>query len=333
VAFCGKPARTSGVGALAVLAAALPLVLASGSACAQPAAAPSTITTIQVDGTAHQVAVDAATDTAYVVLITNDLTGAGAVAVVDMATGAVTASIPVAEPNGIAVDSVTDMVYVTLSKSVVVINGATNSMATTITGFASGDAVIQPIVDPATNTIYVAEAGLGAASIAEIDGATNLITDTASGFLAITDLSESLAINPATDTLYVAEGSRVDPPFDVAVVNASTLAVTDTISLTSAPVNIAANPATDAFYIADNDGALSAYDGATNELTGSVVTSAVGNEIAVNAETGTVSAADDTGPAPHGVYLYNTSATATTGYIPMNVPAWVAVDRLPTPSR
>jgi len=99
----------------------------------------------------------------------------------------------VPSPSSLAVNPVTDKIYVTGSGgSLAVIDGDTNNV-TRISG-AYSDAVA---VNPVTNQVYVPNQG--AAQVAAIDGLTNSISivNVGSGVSAI-------AVNPATNKIYVA---------------------------------------------------------------------------------------------------------------------------------
>ena len=119
------------------------------------------------------------------------------------APGPVVASILVgSNPEGVAVDDVTDRIYVanTGGDSVSVINGATNKVIKTI-ALPTGASPSGLGVNPATDKIYVAEPGRDAVQL--IDGASNALG--ASIPLAnVSVAANPIAIDPATDTIFVA---------------------------------------------------------------------------------------------------------------------------------
>ncbi len=88
----------------------------------------------------------------------------------------------------LAVNPATNKIYVS-GQNLTVIDGATNSITTTISGVAGSNLA----VNPATNRIYVSSQNLTV-----IDGATNSITATLSGVTG-----SNLTVNPATNNIYV----------------------------------------------------------------------------------------------------------------------------------
>ena len=77
--------------------------------------------------------------------------------VIDGATNAVTATVATGtSPEGVAVNTVTNTVYVTnvLSDNVTVINGSNNTVTATVPAQSEPTAVA---VDPVTNIVYVAD--------------------------------------------------------------------------------------------------------------------------------------------------------------------------------
>lgn len=98
----------------------------------------------------------------------------------------ITATVPVGtNPYAVAVNPVTNKIYVAESGSVTVIDGATN--ATTAVNGVSGTIAINPV----TNKIYVGNQ--------VIDGATNTTT-------TVNGLTGPMAISPVTNKIYVGNG-------------------------------------------------------------------------------------------------------------------------------
>ena len=114
------------------------------------------------------------------------------VAVIDGATGMFHTLMVGGEPEGVAVNPVTDKIYVANAgtDNISVIDGATYT-ATTLT--STGAAVA---VNPETNKIYVANTG--ADTVTVIDGVTNSTTSVPVGANPII-----LAVNSATNEIYV----------------------------------------------------------------------------------------------------------------------------------
>jgi YVTN family beta-propeller protein len=126
---------------------------------------------------------------------------ANTVSVIDATTQAVTNTITVgANPTGVAVNPVTNTVYVTnfSSESLSVINGATNAVTSTLTSIANEPS--QVAVNPVTNKIYVLDyAGAQNVNVEVVDGATNTIT---SG-LQVGGNASGVAVNTKTNTVYI----------------------------------------------------------------------------------------------------------------------------------
>jgi YVTN family beta-propeller protein len=278
------------------------------------AAGSAAVTTISVAGNPYGVAIDPATDTAYVA----DRT-AGAVTVIDVAAGRVTATIRVGPyPTAVAVDPVTDVVYVVNDHgdSVSVIDGATNSVTQTITGLAArADAVNGVAVDPVTDLVYVGVAvGSGEGAVKVIDGATGTVTHTITG---PGGFPLGVTVDPVTDTVYAAFGSFL--PNTVLVISGHTNAVSTTIALSGPPQDIAADPATGTFYIANYGETVSKYSGATDVLTGTASVGGLPRGVAVNPDTGTVYATVTISST--GVSLIGEATATVMGTIPVADPA------------
>ncbi len=297
----------------AVLAVCLPFVVLSGSQ-ASAAVGPAGVRGIHLTGIPDGVAVDPATDTAYVTV--RGTSGSdGHIVVIDLATDAITATIEVGQyPTGIAVDPDTDVIYAInyLSDTVSVVAGTSNSVTATITDVTSRAKALNGIaVDPATNQVYV---GVDPGSVAVISGATDAVTDT---ITSNASFPEAVAVNQETHTVYAAFGftSRT-----LLVISGTSDTVTDTIS-TGPPYSVAVDAATNTFYVGDG-GEVTAYSGATNEVTGSVDDGG-GVGLVVNPDAGIICTTPSVGA---DAYLLNGAATAVLGPIPVTDPGWTAVD-------
>ena len=154
----------------------------------------------------------------------------------------VTATVGVgAQPNAVSVNPVTNKIYVAngLSKTVTVIDGASNA-ATTVT-VGSGPHTVA--VNPVTNKIYVAN--FNGNTVTVIDGATNATTPVSAGANPY-----AVAVNPVTNKIYVAN------------VNGNTVTVIDGATNTTTPVStganpyaVAVNPVTNKIYVANSSSA------------------------------------------------------------------------------
>jgi YVTN family beta-propeller protein len=138
-------------------------------------------------------------------------------------------------------------------------------------------------VDPATNTIYVANNYSDTVSV--IDGATNTVTAT----IAVGAGPEGMVVDPATNTIYVAD-VRADT---VSVIDGATNTVTATIAVGAGPAGMAVDPVTNTVYVANaGDPAVSptvsVIDEATNTVTATIAASTSPEGVAVDPATNTV---------------------------------------------
>ncbi len=161
-------------------------------------------------------------------------------------TGSGYATIPVS-PGPIAINETTNKIYVAGSNGIAVIDGATNSVVSTIPDPST--AVPTAIaVNPTTDTIYVANAGSD--NLTVIDGATNTVTAT----IPVGVSPSGVAVDSQTNFIYVANAgdSQTGNPGNVTVINGATNATT-TLSDPKAinPVAVAANTATNKIYVAN----------------------------------------------------------------------------------
>jgi YVTN family beta-propeller protein len=197
--------------------------------------------------------------------------------VIDETTNNVIATVPLPAGSGVgvAVNARTDMIYVTqLSGAVAVINGNGNSVVTDI-------AVPCPKgvdVNPLTNRIYVAsECDF---RVYVIDGSTNSIIDIVNvqpGPITQTPIQapESIAVNPATNTIYATESSQ----FVMAVIDGATDTVRGFIGATgyfcAVGIGMAVSPTTNRVYASEFQNGVLVVDGSTNMA---ITTIPVGNE-------------------------------------------------------
>lgn len=219
----------------------------------------------------------------------------------------VVATVPVAArtPRAVAVNPVTNKIYVAsctvhgglnviYSGSLTLIDGATNA-ATVITGCATAVAVNQ-----VTNKVYVLDPGSLSAGIIVIDGTTNSMTALPGGVGAV-------AVNPVTNKIYVAEGGGI-----INVINGATnsiTTVTDPNANGLRAVAIAVNSATNKIYVANNSietsattpGNITVIDGATNSTTTLTDPNAISPfSVAVNSATNKVYVANIGEGTNHG---------------------------------
>ena len=100
-------------------------------------------------------------------------------------------------PQAVAVNSVTNQIYVSNGEGVTVIDGATNNTTTVTTPVDAGYTSRGVVVNPNTNQIYVVNRDTG--NVTVIDGATNNTLPVAAGSVPL-----GIAVNPNTNQIYVA---------------------------------------------------------------------------------------------------------------------------------
>jgi YVTN family beta-propeller protein len=304
-------AGLAGAIAGAALAAGLSLAAIPGAADAAPAvtgARTISLPEFQVSG----VAVDAATDTAYVSgYVPGSLSNPGFIKVIDLASGVVTAKILVGrDPRAVAVDQATDTVYVANQgdSTITAIDGATSGVIATIPVTAqSAPAVIFGLaVDAATDMVY-AQVTPGAVwnDVAVIDGATNTETATIDnrcsaqhggiGYDSVTgDIYATLTGNTSCDGIQVISGTAQTGTLDQAKVDNKVFALATAI-----------DPKAGTIYLGgDNAPATAGAVAAVNATTGAIgrVTTVGGQVFAlgVNTATHTVFALSLDDPAAPG---------------------------------
>jgi YVTN family beta-propeller protein len=120
------------------------------------------------------------------------------VTVIDGATNSTAKVAAGSNPYAVAVNPVTNMVYVAnwTSNNVTVIDGATNTTTTVPAGSTPFDVAVNQL----TNKIYVVNDGSG--SVTVIDGATNTPATVTVGRIPY-----AAAVNPVTDKVYVANNN------------------------------------------------------------------------------------------------------------------------------
>lgn len=197
-------------------------------------------------------------------------------------------------PQTVAVDQATDTVYTANTgpnddgsgTTVSVIDGATcNSHDTSGCGRAPATVFIGGppealVVNQATNTIYVGNGETNTLSM--IDGATCNGTDHASCSHAPATITvgpgpDGMAVDQATDTVYVANGGVTAPGDTVSVVNGATCnavttsgcgQVTPSVLVQDGPTGVAFDNATDTVYVTNGDvNTISVINGATCNAT------------------------------------------------------------------
>jgi DNA-binding beta-propeller fold protein YncE len=109
----------------------------------------------------------------------------------------------IAGPGSIIVNPNTNTIYSLGSSSLQVIDGATNTVTTSVPSLGT-TGVSKLILDPVLNKIYVLQGGSsGTSNLYVLDGATNTVSTVATG-LTLGNII-SAAINPVTHKLYITD--------------------------------------------------------------------------------------------------------------------------------
>jgi YVTN family beta-propeller protein len=186
----------------------------------------------------------------------------------------------VLSPQNVAVNPITDKIYVTgpQSNTVGVIDGKTNTYAVVLTegntpaGAMFGQTPTAVTINKTTNTVYVT--GFNSNDVTAIDGPTNKTTN-----VPLQDVQDpyTIGVNPVTNKVYVAnQTSR-----SISVIDGATKAAFTISDLPGKPHDVAVNPITNKIYfplfilyrgaqVGDDKeitGLIAELDGATNALT------------------------------------------------------------------
>lgn len=236
--------------------------------------ATNTTTTIQAGGPLAGVAVNPNTNTIYAITVASP----SSVVVIDGATSTVTTTIALtATASVIAVNPVTNQVYVGEQDEVAVIDGATNAITANI---SVAQAVSSLAVDTGGNVIWALYGASGSDStLAQIDGATNTIAKT----VQVGSNDNAFALNTATNTIYVSDAAGQQ----MYVIDGATVAITRTIAWpnTMSGAGLAINPVTNTIYEPSCSGDVyqpcivfdvAVLDGTTNTITASVQVPSLG---------------------------------------------------------
>ncbi|MHA7965581.1 YncE family protein [Paenibacillus sp. CAU 1782] len=216
--------------------------------------------------------------------------GTGSITVIDGAsnkTTTIAAATGVGAPSHIAVNPVTNKIYVTNGGrvnvdgsfddegSVSVIDGASNKTKATVKVGAGPRALA---VNQATNKIYVAN--MLSDNVSVMDGATNKVIATVKAGSS----PEDVAVNPVTNKIYVINNYGNN----VTVIDGVNHKTT-TVKAGHRPVDVAVNPVTNKIFVVsrgdykDNLGKvnITVIDGSTNK-TSTVATGKYPDEVAIN---------------------------------------------------
>jgi YVTN family beta-propeller protein len=227
-------------------------------------------------------------------------------------------AIPVGrQPDNVAVDPVTDMIYVTEPAQYQVIDGKTNTIVATV---HMPSPQFSLAVDPVTDMIYATDPSqLG---VQVIDGTTNtevaLVRLGAAGYY--------IATNPVTDRIYV-QARPLRPHIHVAVINGQTNKVLTRVPSGAAVTEgIATDPQTNMIYAATfKPNAVVAINGQTNTVA-ATITGVNPLGVATDPQTDTVYATEPEADGPGAVYVINGQTNTLTTAILGGFPEGIATD-------
>ena len=185
----------------------------------------------------NSVAINPVTNKTY--FATYSRGGPGFVIALDGATNLTTSLAVGNGPTAIAVNVVTNMIYVAnqTDGTVTVIDGATFTVVTTVT---VGALPMQLALNPVTDKLYVVNQNGNSVSV--IDGATNAATTIPVGVGP-----DGIAVDTLTNQVYVANGHDNT----VSVIDGASQTVNKTLAVGTNPTAVAVNPVTNHVYVAN----------------------------------------------------------------------------------
>src|SRR2546422_167020 len=179
------------------------------------------------------------------------------VSVINGATNTVTTTINVGtNPLGVAVNPSTNKIYVSNSDSNTV-SVIDSTTNTVLSTIEVGSFPLTFAVNPSTNRIYVSNYASNTVSV--IDGAPNTVVST----IPVGSYPSGVDVNSNTNKIYVTntQGNSVT------VIDGTTNSIVSTIPIgSSQPGGIAVNPVTDKIYVGLGNGTITIIDGATDKI-------------------------------------------------------------------
>jgi YVTN family beta-propeller protein len=204
--------------------------------------------TIDLPGHMEDIAVNPVTGTVFLADFTN-----ARLLVIDASTNQITGTIPIGGyPRSVTVNPATNTVYVATSSDIAVVDGATNTVTTTIPAPANTYYNGAVAVDASTNTVFARQDGNGQSSLVVIDAATNTVASTVS---LGSDAVFSLAANPTTGRVYGGSRSNAITVFAPAGPTFTYSGVSQPINADGSSVFKAGSTVPVKFAVTDSDGA------------------------------------------------------------------------------
>ena len=207
------------------------------------------------------------------------------ITVIDGATNSTTTVTVGNAPSGVAVNPITNKVYVANQNdaTVSVIDGATNNA----TSVATGNLPQSVAVNPVTGQVFVANGSDN--TVAVIQGPANATT-----LVSVGTKPEAAAVNPVTNQAYVVNQGDGSNPSTMTVIDGNNLNNTSTVPVGVSPLGVAVNSVTNRIYVA-NSGSnnVMVVDGAVNSVIATIPVGQDPQAMAVN-------------PVTNQIYVCNT---------------------------
>lgn len=188
-------------------------------------------------------------------------------------------------PRGMAVNPLTNKIYVAVDGSITVMDGTTNAtkdIPDATTGASASPFAVA--VNPVTNRVYAAN--LFQDTVTVVDGSTDEVIATVPTGRSPT----ALAVNPTTNRIYVAN----DDGNTITVIDGATDRDVATIPVGPNPDSVAVNPVTNKVYVGNENfvgggpGNVMVIDGRTNKAVATLNKGPMPFGIAVNSKTNKV---------------------------------------------
>lgn len=244
------------------------------------------------------------------------------IAVIDSATHTVLATIPTqGYHRGIAVNPITNRIYVAqqFEGSVRVINGADNTVITDLVSPGLIHTIGDVAINPVTNRLYVVRANNNDVAVFDAHthaflGAVAFGPPSAMGCPVIACDSNGIAVNPATNRIYVA-----NPSSDrLTVIDGANNRVLTTISVGKSPSQIGVNPVTNTLYVSNGDeSSVSVINGMSHRVVATIPVEMTPLGVAVNPSTNHVYVANSGGKT---ISVIDGAANSVVRTITLDVP-------------
>jgi len=192
------------------------------------------------------------------------------------------------EPECIAVNEETNLVYVGVEDGLIVIDGDSYEVVADIPLEAE---VIGLAINPQTNRIYAVVYG---ERVVVIDGATNQIVGEMPEKIFDSSSGVGIAVNPVTNLIYIEDRAALMGNYDrVEVYSGETNLLVTSLNIPGSnthsymeEVGLAVNPETNRIYVTwSGNGTLHMFDGNSNEFMATVKPSSFSERVIVNTYT------------------------------------------------